>query len=456
MPINDPIAKPAIIASQNRLGKVAGAAKQMALESFARWREHKAGFMFTGASVLVACGSMLAAMVTIRWISPEDLGLWNSVRLALVYAMFALAGMNSGLSRELPYFFGKSDETAARKLAGTTLSYLLGAGLLVLLGGAASLVLFQHYGAKLEAAIAAVTLLILFNYYTNYLVVTFRSSNSFRDFSKIKFGEAFITVGTIPLIYYLGYGGLLTRTLVLGGVVLGLMHWLRPVRVSPQWDGKSFLLLLKTGIPFFALEYIGTSAATCDRLVLLHFGGVKLVGYYALALMAWEAINIVPNTFGQYIYPRMSHSYGQHHDPIRLWKMAVKSGMLVVAFMIPAVIAGWFLMPPVVTKLFPKYAAAVAEAQWMLVGAIFYGAGLGRMAIWSMKDLKFMTCYQVLYSVFVIIGPILGGVFGKNTLVDVSLGMMFAQAAWLPVGGYLIYRATHRRRANPPAPSAAQ
>ena len=407
--------------------------------------------MFTGASVLVSLGSMLAAVFTMRWISPEDLGLWNSVRMALVYAVFVLAGVNNGLSRELPYFFGRSDDKTARKLAGTTQSYLLGAGLLVLVGGAVSLIMFQPRGVKLEVAIAAVTVLIIFSFYSNYLIVTFRSARSFKDFSKIKIGEAFLTVGTIPLVYFWGYGGLLTRTLVLAGVVLVLMHWLRPVRVSPQWDGKSFRLLLKTGVPIFALDYLATSASTCDRLVLLHFGGVKIVGYYALALMAREAISIVPGALSEYIYPRMSHDYGQHHDPRRLWRMAVKSSLLVAAFMIPAVIAGWFIMPPLVTTLFPKYAEAVTAAQWMLVGSVFGGATLGKVAIWSMKDLKLMAWYQILSSVFLIIGPILGGILGKNTLVGVSLGMMFAQAAWLPVGGYLVYRATHRRQPNVPA-----
>ena len=449
MPLEQPIIEQPI-ASVSRIGKISDAFRQLVKGFFSRWREHRAGFMFTSASVLVSLGSMLAGVFTMRWISPEDLGLWNSVRMALVYAVFVLAGVNNGLSRELPYFFGRGDDQTARKLAGTTLSYLLGAGLLVLLGGAVSLIVFQQRGAKLAVAIAAVTVLILFSFYSNYLIVTFRSARSFNDFSKIKIVEALLTVGTIPLVYFLGYGGLLTRTLVLAGVVLALMHWLRPVQVSPQWDGKSFRLLLKTGVPIFALDYLATSASTCDRLVLLHFGGVKIVGYYALALMAREAIGIVPGALSEYIYPRMSHDYGQHHDPRRLWRMAIKSSLLVVAFMIPAVIAGWFIMPPLVTKLFPKYAEAVASAQWMLVGSIFGGATLGKMVIWSLKDLTLMTWYQVLSSVFWIFGPILGGLLGKNTLVGVSLGMMFAQMAWLPVAIYLVYRATHRPAVGKP------
>jgi O-antigen/teichoic acid export membrane protein len=412
---------------------------------FRRAREHHAAFLFTGASVLVSFGSMLAATFTMRWVSPEDLGLWNSVRLALSYAMLALAGINNGLSRDLPYYFGKSDEQTAKRLAATTLFYISLAGMLVLLAGAVCVAAFRHHGPKLILAVATVTVLIAIAYYTNYLIVTFRSSQSFRDFSKIKLGEAAITVLTIPLLAYLGYNGMLLRALVLAVVVVALMHLCRPVRVTPKWSGSGFLLLIKTGAPIFIFDYLATSAATSDRLVLLHFGGLKAVGLFSLALMARDAIGIVPAALSEYIYPRMSYSYGQHHDPRRLWKIALQSSLLVVAFMIPAVIAGWFLMPPIITKFFPKYAEAVTAAQWMLVASVFMGATLGKMAIWSLKDWKLMAWYQILSVVFTVAGPILGVCLGKTPLLGVSIGTVIAQAAWLPIGAYLVYLATHRR-----------
>src|SRR5258706_28208 len=82
-------------------------------------------------------------------------------------------------------------------------------------------------------------------------------------------------------------------------------------------------------------DYFISNVSNCDRWVLAHFGGLEAVGYFALATMAREAICKVPDALGEYIYPRMSHSYGQHHDPARLWRMAVKSSLLVVAFMVP-------------------------------------------------------------------------------------------------------------------------
>ena len=256
--------------------------------------------------------------------------------------------------------------------------------------------------------------------------------------------EGFCVLATIPLFYYLGYNGMLIRVIVVAGIVVALMHVLRPIRVRPLWDWNSFILLLKTGVPIFLLDYLASSAGTCDRLVLLRLGGVTVVGYYAMALLAKEAAGVVPRALSEYVYPKMSHSYGEHADPLRLWGIAVKSGALAVAIMVPIAVAGWFLMPPVVSTLFPKYTEAVSAAQWLLIASVFSGVTVGSMAIWSMKDWKIMAWYQVLSSVFSIVGPVVGGLWATKPLTGVSLGVLGSQVAWCVIAWYLIYVATHR------------
>jgi len=126
--------------------------------------------------------------------------------------------------------------------------------------------------------------------------------------------------------------------------------------------------------------------------------------------------------------------------------MAVKSSLMVVGFMVPAVAVGWFLMPPVVTALFPKYTEAVTAAQWTLVGTIFGAATMGKMAIWSMKDWKIATWYQSLNIVVGAAGVMLGGLIARSPLIGVCVGGMIAQIVWLPIGALLVYYATHRNR----------
>ncbi len=446
--MENPLPQPVLATPPGKLQQAAAALRKAVASNVARARNHNAAFMFTGASLMVSFGAILAATFTMRWVSPEDLGYWKVARTVLPSAMLVLAGINNGLSRDLPYYFGKADVQTANRLAGTTQFFILMASLLVLLGGSASLLYYHGEGTKQLFAIAAVTGLIIASFYTNYLIVTFRSSKSFKDFSKIKIGEAILTVASIPLIAWFSYGGMVARTLILAGVVVLLMHWLRPVRVASAWDTNSFWLLLKTGAPIFVFDYIASNVANSDTWVLAYLGGDKAVGYFALATMAREAITKVPEALGEYIYPRMSHSYGEFHDPIRLWRMAVKSSLLVMAFMVPAVIAGWFLMPPFVSHFFPKYTEAVQAAQWILVGSIFGGATVGKLAIWSLKDWKMMGRYQILNCIFIVVGPVAGGCYGKNTLLGVSLGIVITQVLWLPVAGLLVYLATHKPLEN--------
>ena len=432
--------------SSGRLRQAAAAIKGLWRKNLSQARNHNAAFMFTGASLMVSIASIVAGTFMLR-IDPEDRGIWDLARTALPFAMLALAGINNGLSRDLPYFFGKGDVKTAHRLAGTVQFYILLAALLILAGGAATLIYFNDTGSKKLFTLASVTGLIMAAFYTNYLIVTFRSAKSFQDFSKIKIVEAVLTVITIPMIAYLGFAGMVTRTVILALVVLAFMHWMRPVRVPLTWDSKSFVLLMKTGAPIFVFDYLISNVANCDKWVLNYFGGtdgLKMVGSFALATMAREAICKVPDALGEYIYPRMSHSYGQFHEPIRLWRMAIKSSLMVVAFMIPAVIAGWFLLPPVVNHFFPKYIEAVRAAQWILVGSIFSGATIGKLAIWSLKDWKLMAWYQILNCVFILAGPIAGAFLHQDLLIGVSLGIVTSQVLWIPVAAYLVYLATHK------------
>jgi hypothetical protein len=137
--------------------------------------------------------------------------------------------------------------------------------------------------------------------------------------------------------------------------------------------------------------------------------------------------------------------------------MAVKSSLMVVAFMIPAVVAGCLLLPPFVSHFFPKYTEGVLAAQVILGSSIFGGATIGKLAIWSLKDFKMMAWYQILYCVFLLGGPVVGGWFGhhlgSSPLLGVSVGILISQALWIPVAGYLVYLATHKPCLVAPAPT---
>ena len=158
-------------------------------EAFSRVRERlrssdgQAPVFFTASSILLSVAQLVSGVGIAHYLGPGDVGLWTSVNLALTYALLTLAGVQNGLSRELPYYLGANNEGMAQRLAATTLFCTAGSGVLALLGGAGvvAYLIWQHANSKLTYAVVAVTLLIIFKFYQNYLFVTFRSKNSFMD-----------------------------------------------------------------------------------------------------------------------------------------------------------------------------------------------------------------------------------------------------------------------------------
>lgn len=188
-----------------------------------KWRnkEHRAPVFFTASSIWLSVAQLLSGVVIVHYIPPAEMGLWASVSLALTYAFFALAGVQNGLSRELPYYLGANQEDKARHLAATTLFYTCGGCMLALLAGVGSvaILIWKSADPKLTLAVAAVTLLVVFKFYQNYLFVTFRSKNSFLELARVQVWQAALMILALPLLL-LGFGGLIARFTVVAGLGL--------------------------------------------------------------------------------------------------------------------------------------------------------------------------------------------------------------------------------------------
>jgi O-antigen/teichoic acid export membrane protein len=389
---------------------------------------------------------MLGSLLVVHWIAPEDLGLWYTVRLALTYSMFAMGGVVNGLSRELPFYMGKGDRKFCDNLASTSFAYVGLACLLAFIIGVGSAIFFRSTGEKTVLAIAAVTVLVMLTFYTNYLIVTYRSTKSFQHLSKVKLAEGLAGLSLLLLVYFSGYTGMLMRLVLVAIVVALLMHCLRPVRVSPAWNKEAFGLLLKTGLPIFAMDYLYTSAVTADRVVLLRSGGVKIVGYYALALAVQEAMGVVPKAMREYIYPRMSYSYGSSKDPLHLWRLGIKGSVVAIAIMIPIALAGWILLPAIVQVWLPKYSEGIKAAQIALLAGVCAAGAVGQSILWSMKAWNGLVWYRGITSALAIGGPLAGAYFGSDPLIGVSMGVLVAQLASTAIGWAFTYTVTHSRK----------
>ena len=409
--------------------------------------------LYASSSVITAMAQLLAGFVVIKWIAPEELGLWKSVQMAQVYAFLLLFGINNGLGRELPFFLGKGDQAFGDRLAATAFFCATMANLLVLAVGVGSAIFFAGQGAHLVLAILAITIQIVLAFYQQIFVVTFRSKESFDKLSALQFVEAGLSLATVPLVYFYHYNGMLARAVIVSGVVAALTYSFRPMRVKMQLDWEAFKLLLKTGVPIFGLDYLRNSAATIYQVKLLQLGGVKMVGDFYLAVVALQTLAALPKALASYLYPRMTFRYGQNGNALDLWKSGFRFVFLATGLTALAALSAWVMMP-FVPHFAPKYQDGVRAAQISLVGGVLEAGTIIANILFSMKAWRLMVSYQVGSAILYALAPIVGCLIVGPSLEGVAWGVVGGALGRSVLAVGLSYYGTHQ--AKPSTPSMPQ
>ena len=402
------------------------------------------GARFVSASTVLTISHLIGAVVVVRYIAPADLGLWHSVRLAQVYSVFALAGILNGLNRELPFAVGAGQVQEANHLAATSLLFTNLAGLLALVVGSVGIFMTVPKGGHLLLAVVAVTITVIAIFYRSYLIVMFRSNRSFAQLSGVLYIEAAANLLSLPAVYFFGYLGMLGRVTGVGMLAVSLLWMMRPIRVAPAFTWGALKKLLKTGLPIFSLDYVKSCSATTDRVALLRFGGVEMVGQYALATTAAEALNALPTAVSQYTYPRITHAHGQGESLVALWQCACKATIVSFVICLGLALVGWQIIEPLVMFVAPRYDSSIPAAKLLMIAAVFESCRIFGNVLLSLKMWGFVTGLQLTSAVLLAGGPFMLLWAVDDTLTAVAGGLLISAVLRAILATTLAYLATHR------------
>ena len=402
------------------------------------------GARFVSASTALTVSHLVGALVVVRYVAPPDLGLWHSVRLAQVYSAFVLAGILNGLNRELPFALGAGQVDEANHLAETSLLFTNLAALLALVVGSVGIFTTVPKGGHLVLAVAAVTITVMAIFYRSYLIVMFRSNRSFGQLSGVLYAEAAANLLSLPAVYFFGYLGMLGRVTGVAMLAVCMLWMMRPIRVAPSFTWAALKKLLKTGLPIFGLDYVKSCSATTDRVALLRFGGVEMVGQYALATTAAEALAALPAAVSQYTYPRITHAYGQGETLVALWHRARKASIVSFLICFGLALVGWQIIEPFVMFVAPRYDSSVPAAKLLMIAAVFESSRIFGNVLLSLKIWSFVTGLQLTSAVLLAAGPFMLLWAVDDTLTAVAGGLLISSVLRAILATTLAYLATHR------------
>lgn len=409
------------------------------------YNQYKTPILYSGGSIAKAFSTLIVGFVIAKYISPTDLGIWATINLVVTYSLFLQAGLINGLNLELPYAYGKGNDDQAEILAGTVQTFTFFSSVLIFIIGLSYFIFFPQQDEKIKYGILAITFIIILSYYQNYLLSTLRSKNSFRKLSFIQIVDACVNIGTLIIVAYYSYYGLIIKAVLVILIYVILLHVSRPIKVGLIWNKPAFVKLLKVGLPIFGLAYIQSIASTADKILLLKYSSLTDVGLYSFGFYALSVFTLFSTSIASYIYPRMTYSYGQNNDKLILWSYARKITIILFLLQIPLATIGYFIIPIIITAYFPDYILSTVTMQILLFAGVFKGSVVGVNALWSMKSWKYMTIYQILFSFLLVILPYLGIQFASDKLVGVSVGILVACALNLISGISLTFIATHKQ-----------
>lgn len=397
--------------------------------------------------------SLVGTALAFRWIDPASMGVWHTLLLIGSYLTVVRLGLVNGMGRELPFALGSGDVGRAHAIVSTAYAFnalcavVVAAAFLPLLGHGAE----GPAAAAWRAGIPAMAVVSGTGLYLTFLQATFRSDVEFDRLARVHRLQALIGLFLPVTVYLFRFPGLCAHAALQAMVVALYAHRLRPFPVRPRFDVGLALTLAGTGLPLFAAAYIQTLSLGFDRVILLHHGGVELVGYYAPAVAVTSAMAIVPGAIATYVYPRMSHALGEGKAASVVRRTALRAGALSVATALPLAVVAWFVVPTAIARFFPQYVPSIAAVRWSLLSGTVAGLSAMTPFLGSLKAWPRLATYVFVLLVARGVFPWwLSGSGRYSPLEGVAVGHLLATLVAAAVSIALLWRL-----APGPAPAAA-
>ncbi|MCK6612000.1 MAG: oligosaccharide flippase family protein [Bacteroidia bacterium] len=344
---------------------------------------------FASSAVLSVIG-LASGFFTYRFINPNLLGVFSLFSIFEVYSTFSRLGIINGLGRELPFLLGNGKCEEGEKLASAAFGYSIYSNLILLFAAPvifyfnSSLISFQK---EYLLSFIVVLLRVVFNSYTSFLAVTFRTSKSFEDLSKINYFLSLIRGFSIIFIYFFGFWGLLFREFLLSFCEMLLMHRYRPLRVDWIWDPSSLRALFKIGFPLFLVSYLNSFSDTIPRLIIAKYGDFNQLGLFSPIIIVIGLVGMFPKSLSNYLYPKMSYEFGQSGNKDFIWDLCLRNYFFSFIISIPSFLLVFFFSD-YFGLFFPKYSEISEYLRVVSFGILFIGYRSGNVVFAVLKSWK--------------------------------------------------------------------
>lgn len=401
----------------------------------------KGDLWILSAKWLVPVFAMVGGLVAAKNLAPEELGVVQAIMLIPTYVTFLQFGVFNGLNRNLPLFRARKEPEKAQGFVNASAKM---ARWVALAGAVVALIsVFVFLRRSEDPNYAFVTLFLVpalfFQPLKLHQDTVYRGMREFERLGKnlhiINWWNLLCSASTSVI-------GITGLALKIG--TQSLLGWLLLLKNPPLQEGKEASFreireLSAVGMPMLISGLIFGWLSVADRTIIATFLTAEDLGYFALAGIAMNALNVFPASINTLLYPRVAHAYGEKGTS-RYLRRYIWIGLgLNLALMLPVAIIGWLALPHLVETLLPAYAPGIQAAQVTMIGALAF-AYSGPSVIIPILRRNLPSQIAGVVAIGVVWG---GGIYAVSAgygIVGVAIARVVATAAYgLFVVGFVFY-----------------
>ncbi|NLN49465.1 MAG: oligosaccharide flippase family protein, partial [Clostridiales bacterium] len=335
---------------------------------------------FTVATMLSAGVHFIFSIYAKRSIEPLEYGIYSTCVILQTYMTYFQLGSMNAFNRDYPQLIGAKDYNKAKAYRETTLTLLL-----IMFGLAVIITFFITFVWKLTTP--DVDIRYSLGYFLCAIIAALSVIESFGN-SRTRIDGNFIynaivlivQLFSVPigilLIQYFGYYALYFTTIISLLIGIAMFYKRGYSDVKLQIDRKLLKELILTGMPLLINGLVWTVVNTIDKFVILGFLETEALGVYGIAQNAFSFIVLIPNALSNIFYVRMGREYGATGEVQQLNKVANNFTSILAVFTSFIAIGAFFLIPPFVRLVVPKYVDGIASAQILVVALAIYAPTL--------------------------------------------------------------------------------
>lgn len=382
---------------------------------------------FINANLIVYLITFIKGIITRRFVTPEDYGVFLNTQLLLSYGSYLQLGALNALNFEIPGLVDNKDDDKLRIIIGSAKGYITIISVFFILFS--PLFLFFKIDPNLKYGYLLTSICLSTSLIVNMGENILRGYQDYKRLSKILYIKNIIVfIFATVLTLTIGYYGLFLSTLI-GDIYIIIFLQNKLPHIKSIFLPKLIKERILVGFPMYINGMLWTLFMTVSQTVGVWMLSDIQMGEFSIAIMIYGIIMIIPTIVSQIAFPKVLVLINRPDNKKLISNFYVEFMRFYNQILVIISILAFLAVPIAIELLLPEYKNGINASLILLLSMYILGInGICANIISGYKKNKQLTINMIFSFLVLVISEIL--LINSLGIDAISFALVFA---------YLIY-----------------